>query len=117
MQGFRGKAKCVVDMVAERGREVGRERGEGGQCMCVWATWPQRGSKWDTDTHRGRDPSRCAAVLALVTRLVTQTWRLRSGRTKKVNEPPAFTQVSKGNSEEEVGGGTGGFFVTQADTE
>ena len=51
------------------------------------------------------------------TRLVTQTWRLRSGRTKKVNEPPAFTQVSKGNSEEEVGGGTGGFFVTQADTE
>ena len=36
-------------------------------------------------------------------------------RTMKVNETPAFAQVSKGNSEEETGGG--GFFVTQADTE
>ena len=37
------------------------------------------------------------------------------GRAKKVNETPAFAQVSKGNSEEDMGGG--GFFVTQADTE
>ena len=46
MQGFRGKVKCVVDMVAEGGREVGREGERGvGAMYVVWAEWPPRGSK------------------------------------------------------------------------